>query len=529
MIDGVGPDGDSGRRIASFLFVCAPLAIGIPAPFTFAWAGRRLRSKSLAFEAAAYGVIVVGCLTLSGSHGAANSLAGGLLFLVMIVATARAFGIRRQVFPLPPTLQAAAVVVPHSLDFEPTFPAETAEPLDPSKPASWVKPVLCTGSDSHQLSMPLPRTIGPALLGAGIVALDAATHAANRSLGVGIGLLLTPAIAAMFSRRVEGPTLYYRRWGIEHALRLQSVTEVTTTSSKTTSSTVSLNAPGLPRRINVVLRSKTWTLGADARDHLYGWLHRPGVQFAPAALRLLTEGPLPISTGSRRRGLRIVLVGISFCASLVALGIYLFGRTTGSSLAIPGAPGYFTVSGPKGDPLPVGRPWGTSCQPAVFTVTSAMPASVYSLVLGVILTARASGVDVAITNLANQWEPASLYPSGLTAAQVKFVPIAVNLGTPPTLSNGSLEHVGFGWDARPAADGTHEILTNLQTALFLQPLQHNPLALRHAVREIVAFSQGIGSSSLSSSAIGDQTAVDTFTPVDLAAMATMSGCATSAP
>src|ERR1700728_2068787 len=49
----------------------------------------------------------------------------------------------------------------------------------------------------------------------------------------------------------------------------------------------------------------------------------------------------------------------------------------------------------------------------------------------------------------------------------------------------------------PTADGSHEMLTSLQGTLYLKNLGSNSAAVRLAIRQLVAFSQGIGASTAS--------------------------------
>jgi hypothetical protein len=199
-------------------------------------------------------------------------------------------------------------------------------------------------------------------------------------------------------------------------------------------------------------------------------------------------------------------------------------RSSDTSLTIPGLTDYSTFTGPLGRPLEVGRPWGTVCQPVVFTVSTQMPESVYVQMRAVVTEARNEGVDVTMTNEQNIWDPNDIYPAGAPNADVKFVPVRVSSKTPPTLTAGHLEHIGFGWDAVPASDGAHEVLTGLQATLYLQLLNGHPSDLLRSVRQLVAFSQGVGSSTAPGSGISSGSTVDGFSVGDVSAMQAMSGC-----
>jgi len=193
-------------------------------------------------------------------------------------------------------------------------------------------------------------------------------------------------------------------------------------------------------------------------------------------------------------------------------------------LGIPGAPGYSTFTGPLGGPMQLGRPWGKPCQPVLFDVAADIPRSFYTEVARVIGQARAAGVDVTIINLGNEWEQGLLYPPGQTLSTVKVVHIYAATGTAPILANGRREHIDLGWDARPAPDGEHEILTEAQGSLYLRVIAGQPLSARRAVRQLIALTQGILSSVAPGSGIADGTDVDRFSAADIAAMQTTSGC-----
>ncbi len=105
-----------------------------------------------------------------------------------------------------------------------------------------------------------------------------------------------------------------------------------------------------------------------------------------------------------------------------------------------------------------------------------------------------------------------------------FVPVYGNTSSSPALPGGEPERIEFGYDARPASDGVHEVITSLQGVLYFRNLGNSAFADRHATRQLIAFSQGIGSSTAPGSGIARGTTVDRFSPDDLAAMQRMSGC-----
>jgi hypothetical protein len=194
-------------------------------------------------------------------------------------------------------------------------------------------------------------------------------------------------------------------------------------------------------------------------------------------------------------------------------------------LGIPGSPGYSTFTGPLGGPMQAGRPWGKRCQPVLFDVAADVPRSIYTDVATVVGQAREAGLDVTIVYpAAGEWDPGLLYPPGQTLSTVEVVHIYAATGTAPILANGLREHIDLGWDARPAPDGEHEILTEAQGSLYLSVIAGQPLSARRAVRQLIALTQGILSSVASGSGIADGTEVDRFSVADIAAMQTMSGC-----
>jgi len=198
------------------------------------------------------------------------------------------------------------------------------------------------------------------------------------------------------------------------------------------------------------------------------------------------------------------------------------------NLAIPGAPGYTTLDGPDGLPLAVGRPWGPPCQPIVFSVNHAIPALADQELAVVVAQARATGVDVTLEDPQGYWQPGDLYPPGLTNAEVKFVPVSVDSTAAPKLSDGGPEHIGFGWDGHPSADGIHDQLTGVQATLYARDLA-DPAAYRLADRQLIGFAEGVAASTAPGSGIARDSNVDGFSSQDTMAMRMMSGCTTVPP
>lgn len=247
-------------------------------------------------------------------------------------------------------------------------------------------------------------------------------------------------------------------------------------------------------------------------------------------------------------GAGLALSGIIVGFAVIALwtGLFVLGAVTNNNsigpsqsvpptgglgpsagdLAIPGAAGYGSFDGPDGLPLALGRPWGNGCQPIVFSVNYNIPASAYDELEQVVTQARSAGLDVTTEDPQGYWQPGDLYPPGLTNAEVEFVAVFVNAGSAPTLSDGSPEHVEFGWDGHPSTDGANDVLTRVQATLYSENLP-DAAAYRLADRQLVAFGEGVGSSTAVGSGIARGSSVDAFSEEDIAAMKTMSGCVSS--
>lgn len=195
-----------------------------------------------------------------------------------------------------------------------------------------------------------------------------------------------------------------------------------------------------------------------------------------------------------------------------------------SSLAIPGAPGYYTATGPAGRPFSVGQPWGAGCQPIRFTVEQSVPDEVYDQVVLVVAEARQAGLDVTLESRQFMWRPASLYyPAGVTQSDVQRLGIFAGSEAPPKRANGQDSRVNIGWDAALQPDGAHERLTSVQGHLHLVALGQ-PAEIRTTIRQIIAMTQGVRSSDASDSGVVPASAVDRFSAQDIAPMKIMSGC-----
>lgn len=233
---------------------------------------------------------------------------------------------------------------------------------------------------------------------------------------------------------------------------------------------------------------------------------------------------------ARRRGGR-ALTTATVVGGLVLSGL-LGGRVLADHLAahryaIPGAPGYSTASGPHGGVFPVGHPWGRRCQPIRFTVEASVPDWVYAQVSAVVTEARRDGIDVALENRAFLWSPRTVwFPPGQGPSDMPRVPVFADQQRPRPRSDGYPPHLNIGWDAARDTPG-HEHLTSLQGVLHLAVLQGDALGTRVAVRQLLAFTQGVYTSTRPSSGIADGSRLDRFDAADVAAMQRMSGCGTN--
>ncbi|HZT66457.1 MAG TPA: hypothetical protein VFA11_11765 [Acidimicrobiales bacterium] len=521
--------------LASVGWALAPLLLALPAGPFFGWAAWRLRSRVVAVEAALYGSATVAFFALTSQPSGTVQNVGVVVGLgVMVVATVRAFVLRARVFRLrsPATgTETGGTDCPPPPGWTPVFPASSVGAPDPDRPATWIAPLACNGRDQHLVSLPAWRTIGYVFGGASLIAVQLYLHVYGRGLGIGIGLLLTPLFVVLFSRRLDGPVLYYRNWGVRRAVRLDRVSAVATTAAARYA-TLLLSAQGVRRPVRVSLRSTGYVAPPAVADHLRGWLERPGVQITPAASAVLSGEFLtahPSKRPSRLYRALAVLLGVVLPLSALGLGVWLSHQRQ-AELRIPGAPGYSTFGGPHGKPLAVGRPWGRPCQPVRFTVEQDVPDWVYNQVAAVVAEARADGIDVTVETRNFYWTPSSLYyPAGQTPETVVRVPVFSDDATPPRLRDGQPERILLGWDAAVDPDGTHEDVTSEQGVLHLAALNGDLPATRRAIRQLVALSQGIEASTSPESGIRQGSTQDRFTPADVNAMRTMSGCGAAYP
>ena len=253
--------------------------------------------------------------------------------------------------------------------------------------------------------------------------------------------------------------------------------------------------------------------------------------FGVRARRQIREsGGFESGDGLALAGMIIGIVELVISLAVVGIFVALIGSGSLSKLhdqstAIAGAPGYWTTTGPVGLPFPEGRPWGVPCQPIVFDIDDTLPGQQVILIEQAIQNARALGIDVTYSNPDNIWYPSTLYPAGQTNTSVQTIDIVPSEQWPSPVDDfGSHEHIEFGWDARVASDGRHEVLTELTATLFLHAVVGDPQSTKRSVRELIAFSQGVAGSSATGSSISSGNTATGFSRDDINAMQQMSGC-----
>lgn len=197
-----------------------------------------------------------------------------------------------------------------------------------------------------------------------------------------------------------------------------------------------------------------------------------------------------------------------------------------SALAIPGSPGYYTFTGPRGDPGPIGRPWGQACKPVVFAVRRSVPNWMYNQIWTVVGQARRQGIDVAVESRDFTWPYSALYyRDGESAKDTAIVPIVASSRTPPNVAGYKRPADSqLGWNTRLDRDGRNEDFIDVQDTLWTK-VDRNLTTLHRAIRQLIAMTQGVDESSDPSSAIAGWSQAPFFTPEDVATMLRTSGCA----
>jgi hypothetical protein len=510
------PSGGGLRYWLGLPVALSTLFFGLTAAPYFGWMAWRLHSRRLAVEATAYLALTAAWIALVAQnqpHGATAVAAGLIIIGLSLVSCGRALFLWwRGVYAS--RLPARSASHTHWVD-PTTVSGWASAPVATSWPAGLglgEATTYCDGSDRHQLSQTMGQAALMFLVGAVLVVLGALLGEAGvRTIVYGSGLVLAAVTVVLFARWVDGPTLHYRVWGRHHALSLTDVTTVSAPKRSRRNQSVSLTTP---------MRAKPLRLGVRrgltspiAYGHLQRWLTSPHVQWSPQAVTLFNRATRPTRVRPWTRlaaSLLPVLIGAGILTVVVV--------EQRSSFSIPGAPGYSTFAGADGDALVVGRPWGTPCQPIRFVLDPTAPTWVYPQVAAAVGEARGEGIDVTLETREFSWSPTRLYyRAGQSPATTAQVTIFATDRASPTLSNGQPEHIGLGWDAENGR------LTRLQGQLWL-PSVTGPRLVRRSIRQLIAMTQGIISTSNPNSGIPDGNHASSFTSEDIAAMLRMSGC-----
>ena len=200
-----------------------------------------------------------------------------------------------------------------------------------------------------------------------------------------------------------------------------------------------------------------------------------------------------------------------------------------AAMAITDTPGYTTFLSSSGEAPTVGRPWGRACEPVRFAFSPAAPQAIYSQAAAAVAAARAQGIDVTLETPALTWKHNSLYyrrgQSPATAAQVT---IALAAGSPPGRHGAKSTPITIHWHSAADVDGHNIDLRQVSATVWEGVIAGRPERLRRAIRRLIAFTQGVGATTVPGSGIAPHGA-DAFTTADVAAMLEMSGCTRIAP
>jgi hypothetical protein len=146
-------------------------------------------------------------------------------------------------------------------------------------------------------------------------------------------------------------------------------------------------------------------------------------------------------------------------------------------------------------------------------------------VLQVIAAARKQGIDVMASAGGRPLTSGLFYRAGQSARTTAKVPILAATGSPPTLADGQAQRIAIASTMRADHSGHGDDLTGVTGTLQLRALDGQPEAVRHAIRQLIAWTQGVGRTGNAVSGIAGATTTDRFTDADITAMLKMSGCA----
>lgn len=346
------------RVALSRLWALSPLLAGITTPAYLLLAARKLRSRVLAVEAGLVLCAVVVAFILAASNDDSLNTGGGFIFIgLMLGGTSQAFVLRRQIHgytrPVPATTSVAwapPVAGPGAAWDPNAFPKGQREYVDPMRPNTWATPFDCDGRDSHDVTTPPLRLLGLAFFGGAVsVATALYLHFPMGAFSAGIGLILTPLIAASSRQQIEGPVFIYRRGWRRRRLRLDTATEAHVVVRRTRkggplkSTGLYVLGPDAPSPVKISVGAFRPGI-SDLRAHLAGWLLRDGVTRDSGVERLL-HGELSISPPVRRRTRVLVLTMNSLVYTVILAGlllqIFVFrpsGPATSASSCLQSAP-----------------------------------------------------------------------------------------------------------------------------------------------------------------------------------------------
>lgn len=278
-----------------------------------------------------------------------------------------------------------------------------------------------------------------------------------------------------------------------------------------------------PFLVDTLLGQETAEFATAVTDVLSRWLPPDGGPGQPPRLLVRSKRQRITWTAGA--------IGFAVLPIPVVMGLTaVFGISAGASstdTAIPGAPGYYTMHGPHGRPLAVGVPWGTPCAPIVVVTPRTLPEPMYRVIAQTVHAAWANGLNIVVTHRNGDVPLTALYQTPGSVLDHN-----VNVVVGQTSSDPATPHLRLGWNAELTPDGRHERLTSLQGIFYLSTLEQEPepVTLRKVVRYMIGFTAGIGSSTKQGSAFEHLAdAADRFSPSDVHAMLTMSGCAPYAP
>jgi hypothetical protein len=375
---------------------------------------------------------------------------------------------------------------------------------------------LCDGMDAHLLSVPIGVAAIVGWIGLLLFALAIRYHLGALALVTGIVLGLTPLSAVLFSKRVVASSLEYRTWGVKRRLPLERVDVVNEVSGSRTA--IELHPASGGESITLALVSRYHVVPRVARAHLLRWLNHSDVVITPRAMEMLSQGE-PRS-GSRRRMRGRAVIGVVSAAASVAL-LVAGPVVRHSAQLVPGAPDYLVATNNVGQAVELGLPWGTQCADIQVVPSNQMSIALYDQFRSVVPEANSDGLALRLDNRTLFFGPPSP-PSELTSGIAE----AAMVGIYSTASSG------------PVVDDHPQLMTiqpYLSTttignvyyfvmATFYRPTQASGLALRTAVRQLLAFSEGLGTSTTRSSGLRDGTKMDSFTSSDVRALGITSGC-----